>query len=379
MIDKVAQDCTGCFACGDKCPVGAISFRYKSDGFAYPVINNWVCTQCQLCEHICPILSVEDGYDKITSYASYAFSKPNESSSGGMFYAIACAVIRDNGVVYGAAFSNQMKLSHVRVTQVEELRKLCGSKYVQSDCSGIYKRVQNDLKTGTKVLFSGTPCQVSGLKKFLHKNYESLYTIDLICHGVPSPGVFSDWIHYCENLRKKTVVEFLTRDNRDGWDNRFRSTLIYMDGKQEYNSMLSNLWNRVFFSELATRKSCSNCKFARLSREGDITLGDFWGVEKVSPESFNKEGVSFVQVNTDKGQAILNSISDHVKLTEASTTEKEHPNLYHPTHANPQREQFMYDYSQHGFEFVIKRYFGYTRWLDLKIRVKALLNNLIKK
>lgn len=379
MIDKVAKDCTGCSACGDKCPVGAIKFRYNSEGFTYPIINNAICTQCQLCEHICPVLSLEDGHSKLASYASFSYSKPEESSSGGMFYSLASAVIVDNGVVYGAAFNTNMKLSHVRVTNVEELRKLCGSKYVQSDCSGIYKMVQNDLKVGTKVLFSGTPCQVSGLKKFLHKNYDSLYTIDLICHGVPSPGIFSEWVTYCENLRKKRVVDFKTRDNRDGWDNRFRSTLLYDNGKEEYNTMLSNLWNRIFFSELALRHSCSNCKFASIKRQGDITLGDFWGIENVCPESYHKGGVSLLQINTIKGQTLLDAISDNVRIAEASTTEKEHPNLYYPTHPNPQREQFMSDYFQHGFEFVLKRYFGYTRRLDFKVRLKALLNNLIEE
>ena len=143
--------------------------------------------------------------------------------------------------------------------------------------------------------------------------------------------------------------------------------------------MLSNLWNRIFFSELALRHSCSNCKFASIKRQGDITLGDFWGIENVCPESYHKGGVSLLQINTIKGQTLLDAISDNVRIAEASTTEKEHPNLYYPTHPNPQREQFMSDYFQHGFEFVLKRYFGYTRRLDFKVRLKALLNNLIEE
>lgn len=379
MIDKVLKDCTGCGACGDKCPVGAISFKYNNEGFAYPEISVDTCTNCNLCEQACPILSIDAGYNKIKSYASFSYSKPKESSSGGMFYSFASAIIEDNGVVYGAAFNNEMQLSHLRVDRIDDLKKLCGSKYVQSDCSGIYKQVYQDLKSGIKVLFSGTPCQVSGLKKYLRKDYEYLYTVDLICHGVPSPRIFADWIRYCETLRNKRVVGFLTRDNREGWDNRFRSTLYFENDKEEYNSMLSNLWNRIFFSELATRQSCANCKFASLNRQGDITLGDFWGIDNVCPEMYEKSGVSLIQVNTLKGQSLFERISYLSKIQESSTTEKEHPNLYHPTQGNPQREQFMRDYSQHGFAFVIKRYFGYTRWLDLKIRLNTFLNNIIKK
>lgn len=377
MIDKVVNNCTGCGACGDKCPVGAITFKYNAEGFAYPDICIDICTRCNLCEQVCPILNEDDGFSKIISYASYSYSKPKESSSGGMFYSLASSIIDDNGFVYGAAFNNEMRLTHVRINQIDDLKKLCGSKYVQSDCIGIYKQVQSDLKSGFKVLFSGTPCQVAGLKRYLRKEYESLYMIDLICHGVPSPKLFTEWIQYCEQLRNKRVVNFLTRDNREGWDNKFRSTLYFGNGLEEYNSMLSNLWNRIFFSELATRRSCSNCKFASLKRHGDLTLGDFWGVEDVCPEMNVKSGVSLIQVNTVKGQRLLDDVTSLLKIQESSTTEKEHPNLYHPTYANPQREQFMDDYSRYGFTFIIKRYFGYTRWLDLKIRLKRLLNKII--
>lgn len=377
MIDKVAFECTGCGACGDICPVGAISFKINREGFSYPVINNELCTSCQLCERVCPACEHKCGNPLSDTYASYSTSNPNESSSGGLFAAIASYIISDNGVVYGAAFNDKLVLSHVRCYTVSDLFRLCGTKYVQSNCCGIYKQVQKDLNADKKVLFSGTPCQVSGFRKYLRKEYENLYTIDLICHGVPSPGIFADYIHYCERLRKKEIAGFYTRDNREGWDNKFRSTILFKDGREEYNSMLSNLWNRIFFSELATRPSCSNCKYASMERQGDLTLGDFWGVERECPEMYQEMGVSLIGVNTNKGKELLDTI-DSIRIKAAVTSEKEHPNLYHPTPTNSRRDTFMADYANLSFESVVEKYFGYSRWLDIKTQVKSFLNKLFK-
>ena len=377
MIDRIVMNCTGCGACGDICPVSAIKFKINREGFAYPIINNEVCTSCQLCEHICPACEHKNGNHLSETYASYSNNKPKESSSGGLFAALATSIIRDNGVVYGAAFNDKLELSHVRCDTVANLHRLCGSKYIQSNCCGIYKQVRKDLKADKKVLFSGTPCQISGLRKYLRKEYENLYTIDLICHGVPSPGLFVDYIHYCESLRKKKIVGFYTRDNRDGWDNRFRSTIIFNDGKEEYNSMLSNLWNRIFFSELATRPSCANCKFASIERQGDLTLGDFWGVERECPEMYQKTGVSLIGISTNKGKELIDSI-ENISIMAATTSEEEHPNLFSPTPASPQRALFMSDYVNTGFESVVEKYFGYSKWLDKKIQVKTFLNKLFK-
>ena len=378
LINKVGNKCTGCGACVDACAISAISFRKNSEGFFFPVIDVERCKKCNLCENICPSLNPIEGNEIIESYAAYSIRNYPGSSSGGIFSAFARHILEVDGVVYGAALIDGIRLTHIRIKDKKELKDLSGSKYIQSNCIGVYQQVRDDLKSGIKVLFSGTPCQVSALRKFLHKEYDNLFTIDLICHGVPSPGIFRDYIHYCEALRKKTVTTFLTRDNRDGWDNKFRSTLIFKDGTEEYNSMLSNLWNRIFFSELATRVSCSECQYATKKRQGDITLGDFWGIEQQCPEMYNNSGVSLLMINTPKGEILFNFISEDIRKMTAITNELDHPNLFHPTHSNPLRDGFMSDYSRRGFDYIVNKYFGYSKWLDKKIRIKAFLKDLIK-
>lgn len=332
MIDIVGEACYGCAACYDICPQNAITFATNKEGFGFPQIQAEVCTQCDVCEKACPVLGHKQGHTIQKSYASFAKHKETsqQSSSGGMFYVLADKVIVEGGAVYGAAFNVELKLNHVRVTEVDQLYRLCGSKYIQSELINVHEQVREDLRAGLRVLFSGTPCQVAGLRNFLRREYDNLILIDLICHGVPSPGLFEDYLKFVNKLKNKKVTGFITRDNRDGWDDKFRSTLIFDDGKEEYNSMLSNLWNRLYFSELATRKSCEECQFANMNRQGDITIGDFWGIQNVDKNMYNREGVSLILLNTDKGQAAYDSIKYLIQFNEAYTSENEHPNLYHP-------------------------------------------------
>ena len=377
MIDKLYDECCGCGACSDVCAHKAISFSHNSEGFFFPTIDKSLCSECNFCEDVCPILNSPIGNPIQNSLAAYAKRKPHQSSSGGLFSIFATAILDMGGVVYGAAYNEKLSLCHKRVSCIEELPSLCGSKYVQSDCTGIYKLVRQDLKQDAKVLFVGTPCQVAGLRNYLRSDYDNLYLVDLVRHGVPSPGIFTDYIHYCEKIRSKKVVNFLIRDNRDGWNNIFKSTLVFLNGKEEYNSMLTNLWNRIFFSEMAIRKSCEQCKFANQFRVGDITLGDFWGIENVNKLMYNKDGVSLLLVNTDKGAKLVETTKMLYTSAKAYTIEKEHPNLYHSTKQSPIRTEFMIDYVTYGFAFIAKKYFGYDRKLDFKIRLTRFLHRLL--
>lgn len=374
MINKLGDSCCGCNACGDVCPHGAIIFKMNKEGFLFPHIDAHKCTVCNICEKICPIIQPSTGNTILSSYAAYSHEKPSTSSSGGMFSVFASEIISINGVVYGAAYNNQMYLKHTRITNSRDINKLCGSKYVQSDCSGIYKQVKKDLFDNRIVLFSGTPCQVAALRNFLRKDYDNLILIDLICHGVPSPGLFADYLKFCSQLRGKGIDNFIIRDNREGWDNNFRSTITYAGGKKEYNSMLTNLWNRIFFSELAIRKNCKQCNFANMNRIGDISLGDFWGIEKIKPTMYNKSGVSLLLINSNKGYQLFHKIKHSITADLATTCEKEHPNLYHSTRQNPHREEFMKDYLKSGFAFIANKYFGYNKILDFKVQIILLIN-----
>ena len=372
MIDVLKDKCCGCYACADACAHKAISFTKNSEGFYFPMIDTSLCRNCGLCDTVCPVINMPLGKESIISYAAYASNKNPNSSSGGVFSSLAKQILQDGGVVYGAAYNEKMVLAHRRVSDLSELKAICGSKYVQSDCSGIYESVKKDILSKVLVLFSGTPCQVASLKLYLKKDYDNLILIDLICHGVPSPGIFSDYLAYCKKLRLSPVINFRMRDNREGWNNCFKSTLIFRNRKEEYNSMLSNLWNRIFFSELTTRKSCGECKYASLRRNGDITIGDFWGIENVDARMMNGKGVSLVLINTEKGERLFSAIKSIITYQEAYTSETEHPNLYHSTKQNPQRDSFMSDYSKFGFWYVINKYFGYNILLDIKVVVSRL-------
>ena len=377
MIDKLNDACCGCQVCGDICKHNAISFKFNKEGFLFPYIDRDLCTECNVCELVCPMLNVPVGNDIKSSVASYAHTKPQNSSSGGMFSVLASSILSQGGVVYGAAFDETHYLRHMRITNIEDHNVLCGSKYVQSDCRGIYKQVKEDLSQNLKVLFVGTPCQVAGLRKFLRHDYDNIYLVDLVCHGVPSPGIFADYLNYCEKLRNKKIKHFQVRDNREGWNNVFKSTILFHDS-EEYNSMLANLWNRIFFSELAIRKNCESCKFANQTRLGDITLGDFWGIQNANPLMYNKEGVSLLLINTKKGEKLFESVKLSLTYDIAHTVEKEHPNLYHSIKQDSRREEFMNDYHIKGFTFIVNKYFGYNRWLDYKIRLSNMLRKIIR-
>lgn len=373
MIDRIGNCCTGCQTCGVVCPKRCISFYDNIDGFCKPIINFNDCIRCNLCESVCPAIAELPDTTSNISYAAQFPQKTDKSSSGGVFAFVAKKILESGGVVYGAAFNRGKGIQHIRISDVNDINLLCGSKYVQSYIdSSIFKSLKNDLTRNHQVLFVGTPCQVEGVRLFLKRTYENLILIDLICHGVPSRKLFNDYLTYCESLRHKTIVDFIFRDNREGWNNIFKSTIIYSDGTEEYNSALSNLWNRIFFSEFATRPSCNNCKFSTINRVGDITLGDFWGI-KDKDCFIVKNGISLVLCNTNKGAEII--AKGELKYISAMTNEREHPNLYHPTNENKSRDDFMKFYLKYGFRRVINKYFGFNWWLDLKIRTYNHLKN----
>lgn len=381
MIDHLGKECTACGACEAKCPVNAIFLKTKANGFTYPEIEYNKCINCNLCEKTCPIINHnnKDADTSIKSYAARAIEKPNLSSSGGSFFDLSKIILKKNGIVCGATMDKDLIVKHKIVTSIKDLYMLCGSKYIQSTISKeIYIELEKKIKEGILVLFVGTPCQVSALKNYLKNNYNNLFTIDLVCHGVPSPEIFSEYIKFSQDIRRKKIINFICRDNREGWDNNFKSTIIYNDGSEEYNSVLSNLWNRIFFSELITRPSCHSCKFSCLNRQGDITLGDFWGFKDYNDDSKEiNTGISLILCNNEKGRKLIEK--SNLKLVEKTTNKENHPNLYSPTAINPDSAVFLEDYSKYGFKYVVKKYFHFTRWLDFKIRVYNKINKLIRR
>ncbi len=272
--------CTGCGTCYNACPCNAILMVADKEGFLYPIIDEVKCSNCGVCKEICPILATERNLNS-PNPECFAFSACDElraeSASGGAFPAIAEVILNEGGYVCGAAFDENMTVRHTIINNKDDLQKLKNSKYVQSDVGQCYAEIKILLNSDKKVLFSGTPCQVAGLQSFLSQNYENLFTIDLICHGTPSDKVFKKYLEE-KTIDGEKVLNVNFRDKINGWSNYLTTTTTTTV------PALTDSYMKAFLANLSLRKSCGNCKFNSLPRSGDLTIGDFWGIEK-----FNKK------------------------------------------------------------------------------------------
>lgn len=308
-MNNKLEECCGCTACQQICPMQCITMKSDEEGFLYPKIDESICIQCNKCENICPIHHPDVSKGKTESYVGYAINESIRrfSSSGGIFSLVAEYVLKQKGVVFGAAFDEAFMVHHICVDSKEELYKLRGSKYVQSRLESTYTDAKKCLKNGKLVLFSGTACQIAGLKKYLEKEYDNLLTIDVLCHGVPSPKI---WKLYLEDQEKKydsNVSSIRFRDKKLGWKRYFVS--IQFENGQEYSVSFSNdKFMNMFLSNIDLRPSCYDCRFKTFPRVSDITIGDSWGIEKYMPEMDDDKGTSVIVVHTDKGRKVLKEI-----------------------------------------------------------------------
>ena len=358
------QQCTGCGACAAACPQNAITLA-ASGGFFYPIVNKKMCTSCGLCTRACPVLDYPYGNLAPVIYEAVHKDEAQRaaSTSGGVFPALAAHVLEEGGLVCASVmerdFFVRMRLSD-DPTQIEAMR---GTKYVQGQTGDSFRQIKAQLEAGRKVLFVGLPCQVAGLKKFLGKPCFSLLTVDLICHGAPSPLVFSDYI---KNLPEPVcAVDF--RDKSAGWKHPI-FTLRYASGRVDKTPLFKNEFGRAFGASLLARESCSSCPFAKVPRVGDITLGDFWGIETVNPapEALSK-GVSLLAVNSIKGaDALRHSLPlIQVERREPDIVSAYNPRFESPAAKNPQRDAFFALYEKRGYTAVYKKYLRVSLWRKL--------------
>lgn len=316
IIEK--HNCCGCGACSQACPVSCIEMERDKEGFYYPKVNKHKCVSCGKCEVVCPVINAKDQSDEIiSSYAAYAKNEDilTKSSSGGIFSLVALWIISSGGVVFGASFDDNSSVRHIYVDKKEDLYLLQGSKYVQSNTYDSYVLAEQFLKTRRNVLFTGTACQISGLKRYLGKEYDELFTIDVLCHGVPSPLL---WEKYCAEISKKfskNISSIYFRDKTYGW-NDFSMTFVFDDNQIERKKYFNDPYMSLFLGNICLRPSCYHCKFKGLSRDSDITIGDCWGVEKTCQEMNNYNGVSVIITHTSKGQSILQNIENELVLKE---------------------------------------------------------------
>ena len=375
------DQCSGCSACETICPQKAIQMRPDSLGFMYPIIDDTKCIDCGICLKQCAFKVTEPNNGK----GQYPFlfgarSKDKEtllnSRSGGVFFELAKSTINNNGVVYGVGFVNHFSVKHKRATTYEQISEFRGSKYVESDTSGIFYQVKKDLIEGRQVLFSGTPCQVSGLKKTLADlDQKRLVTVDLVCHGVPAPVVWKDYISFLErkNHSKVTAVNF--RDKTKGWFSHIES-YQFSNGNKIYTS----LYTTLYYRNVILRPSCGKCQFCNLNRPGDISVADFWGWEKTSPKfNLDDKGVSLVFCNTSKGLLFFQGIQDCFNLIYPTPSDAIQGHLLNPTKLDYNKlAAFADDYQAKDIEYILKKYANTPLYIQVRHLLGRIKRNIIR-
>ncbi len=307
ITDK--KQCCGCGACIQKCPRQSISLYEDNEGFLYPKVNTATCIDCGLCEMVCPILNQYEVREPIQVLA--AFNKDEktrmESSSGGLFTLLAESVIRESGVVFGARFDDDWQVILDYTETHDGLAAFRGSKYVQASTGNTYKQCEKFLKEGRRVLFSGTPCQITGLHRFLRKEYENLITCDFICHGVPSPKVWSRYLKEVTGNAKETITNIKFRAKDNGWKHYNTKLSFTYEGNTTTisSSHRDNIYMRAFLHDLILRPSCYDCKAKQGRSMSDITLADFWGIQNTHPEMDDDKGTGLIILHTEKGRSLL--------------------------------------------------------------------------
>lgn len=355
-INKNKSNCSGCTACFNICPRQAIKMHPDNLGFLYPSIDDNLCIDCGLCEKVC---SFSINYKRYSSFSepkvfamrSKDLQELSKSQSGAAFFEFAKKHIIDGGVVYGAAMDNSFEVIHIRVSSIQELDRLRLSKYTQSRLNDIFKRVRKDLQDGLNVLFSGTPCQISGLNSYIQEYLKiNLTTIDLVCHGVPSPFVWKEYLTYNETKYGK-IKKCVFRDKKYGWNCHIES-FYYKSGINKK----SHIFKDLFYENLMLRYSCYSCPFTNLKRCSDITIGDFWGWSKISHEFNDNLGLSLVLLNSEKGESFFKLIEPNIEYRESNIVDCLQPQLKEPSYMHPKRDDFEVDFVNRGFEYVAKKY-----------------------
>lgn len=373
------KDCCGCTACEAVCPKDAITMKPDRLGFKYPEVNLDLCIECGACERVCAFNDHYDTSANLPAPEAYAIRHKDmahleTSRSGGAFVAVSDYILSIGGVVYGAGYTDHFRVAHKRATTPGGRDEFKGSKYVQSDLSGIFRMVKADLKAGLPVMFSGTPCQTAGLLSFIGPRLrENLYVVDIVCHGVPGPYIWRDYIAYIEKKMGAPLVSVDFRDKKHfGWTAHRES--FQTAGKFRPD----NTYTYLFYEHIMFRHSCGVCPFTNLKRPSDITLADFWGWQKAVP-GFNADdkGVSLVLCNTEKGRALLDRVKDDINVINVDIELCLQPNLRHPSEIDSRRMDFENDYAQRGLNYVIRHY-GEPRFTKVKRQIKNYIKKLIK-
>ena len=348
MIAKKNSDCCGCEACKNICPKNAISMARDAEGFAYPKIDKELCIQCGKCDATCPSLNFREEFPEELSKVFIAIN-PDEkirrhSSSGGVFSALAEIILNDGGIVFGAGFDENWHVVHTSAENFDEMKNLRGSKYVQSQIGETFRRVKKELSTGRKVFFTGTSCQCTGLKSFLGKDFENLLTVDVFCHGVPSPEIWEKYIEYLGQGHEISDVDF--RNKRNGWFPLSWIQVTFKDCGRYIKRANLDPYFQEFLMNTFLRPSCYDCKFRFPNIKSDISIGDAWGIKNFAPDMHDFLGVSLAVIHTNKGKNFLEKANLKTRQTEFHVLPAYNPYVVIPSAKDSRREKFFADLAQ---------------------------------
>ena len=375
MIEiKDKSKCSGCSACYSVCPKNCISMIEDEEGFLYPTVNKDDCIECGLCEKVCPL---EEHNNKKNGVVSSCIiqNKDKEvllqSTSGGIFTPIAEYVLRQNGVVFGVEMtSDDFIIRHTKVEKKEELLKFRSSKYVQSSVGDTFKDAKNELENGRMVCFSGTPCQIQGFKNFLKKDYENLITVDVVCRGVPSPGMWRDYVEKLQQLDK--VQEVVFRDKGLGY--QYSTMKVkYANGAVKRNGIESDQWLRMFFSGLSLRPSCPTCNFRTTDRCSDFTIWDCFNVSDLTNTLDETKGATRMLIHTQKGMQIFDKIKCSFNFVEAPTNVVA-KGIKETFFLNKNRNNFISDYKSMSMDSLLEKWVPMSVKVYLKKYARRVLN-----
>ncbi|WMJ89683.1 Coenzyme F420 hydrogenase/dehydrogenase, beta subunit C-terminal domain [Anaerocolumna sp. MB42-C2] len=379
MINLYAnkKKCCGCTACLNICPNNSITMEKDKEGFLYPVIDTESCTSCEACVRVCPFHKKEYKEKIPKDQAVYAMrhtekSVLKKSTSGGAFTVISDYVLEQGGIVYGAVFNDRFEVVHNKAADKKQRDKMRGSKYVQSDLGTIFKEIKNTLESGKNVLFTGTPCQNDGLKNYLKKEYSGLILCDIACHGVPSPKIWTDYKTYLEEMYHDKVKEVNFRSKDTGWRNS--SLKVELTKNIYIKNMQEDPFYILFFSHLILRPSCHECIYANYHRVTDLTLADYWGIEKSNRAFDDDNGVSLVLANTKKGKDLIKAVKNKTEIAESSHDDFYQPIFEAPSKISSKRKIFWEEYINKGKIEVLLKYGRLTpvQWVIKKIAVPVL-------
>lgn len=369
------------------CPKQCIAMAADAEGFLYPRIDETRCVSCGCCEKVCPVLTQSETPQtgKPSAYAAYCTDEAIRmaSSSGGVFTVLAQQILAQGGVVFGAAFDADWSVRHIAVETTADLSRLRGSKYLQSHTDNTYTEAKQFLRQGRTVLYTGTPCEIEGLKNFLGRSYEKLITQDVICHGVPSQKLWKKYISYQEKCAGASARQMFFRSKKYGWKT-YALSLSFHNDKTYVQSFQKDWYMQMFTQNVCLRPSCYNCCFKKLNRVSDLTLADFWGCETVCPELDDDKGLSLVLVHSEKGQLLLEHCMEQLKWKSVDVDKALQGNaaMTQSCKNPPQREMFMRNLEAMDFQTLAKTYLKKPTMIEnmyqslprnVQLKLKALL------